>query len=289
MTKIAFLGLGAMGSRMAGHLLDAGHDLTVWNRPPGRCEALARRGAAMAKTPRDAAAGAQIVFSMLRDDAASEAVWEDDDTGALAGMDQGAIAVECSTLTVARMKALGETAAVRGVAFLDAPLSGSTPQADEAKLIFLAGGEEGVLDTVRPLLLTMGGAVHHGGPVGAGTALKLIVNAMLGIQVAAVSELLAMGDGLGLAPEKTADILGEIPVTSPIAKAMMGLVVAGDDEPRFPVELVEKDFGNILAAALSAETRVPVAEATVDVYRKALDEGLGARNITGVARLYRKL
>lgn len=287
MTQIAFMGLGAMGSRMAGKLIEAGHEVTVWNRSPGAAQGLGDNGARVAKTPREAADGTQAVFSMLRDDAASRDVWDHPETGAIAGLAKGALAIECSTLTVQRMRTLGDAIMRSGAMFLDAPVAGSRPQADAGALIFLVGGSDDAVLKATPFLDAMGSAIKQCGPnPGDGTTMKLIVNALLGIQVAACAELLAMGDALGIEPEQAADILGDIPVTSPAAKAMMALMVAGKKAPNFPVELVEKDFANILAAASGNPSQVPVSEAAMSVYRKALAAGLGDLNITAVADVY---
>src|SRR5579864_5429565 len=168
MAKIAFLGLGAMGSRMAGNLLKAGHAVTVWNRDPSKVTPLAALGAVIAGTPKAAVPGAEIVIAMVRDDGASQRVWLDPESGALGGVGRQAIAIESSTLTVGWVKTLSAAAAGRGVSFLDAPVVGSRPQAEAAELTFLAGGDSSVLARAEPVLRVMGSAVHHVGSSGAG-------------------------------------------------------------------------------------------------------------------------
>lgn len=283
MTTIAFLGLGAMGSRMASRLLDAGHDVTVWNRDPARAEVLAARGATMAATPRAAAQGAEVVFAMVRDDAASRAVWLDPQTGALDAMAPGAVAVECSTLTVAHVQALAAAAHGRRLGFVDAPVAGSRPQAEAGQLIFLTGADPEMVEAVRPLLATMGAAVLEAGPAGAGSALKLAVNALLGIQVAALGELMAMLQACGIEAARAADLLGQTPVTSPAAKGAMASMVAGAWAANFPVELVAKDFANLSA---TAGRPLPVSDAAAGVYARALAQGLGGEQLTAVRKLY---
>lgn len=283
MTTIAFLGLGAMGSRMASRLLDAGHDVTVWNRDPARAEVLAARGATMAATPRAAAQGAEVVFAMVRDDAASRAVWLDPQTGALDAMAPGAVAVECSTLTVAHVQALAAAAHGRRLGFVDAPVAGSRPQAEAGQLIFLTGADPEMVEAVRPLLATMGAAVLEAGPAGAGSALKLAVNALLGIQVAALGELMAMLQACGIEAARAADLLGQTPVTSPAAKGAMASMVAGAWAANFPVELVAKDFANLSA---TAGRPLPVSDAAAGVYASALAQGLGGEQLTAVRKLY---
>jgi 3-hydroxyisobutyrate dehydrogenase len=129
MAKIAFLGLGAMGARMASHLIAAGHELIVWNRNAAKATALVQKGARSASSPRQAAQGAEIVFAMLRDDAASRHVWLDKEDGALTAMTSQAMAIECSTLGLDWVRELARHCQAREIAFLDAPVSGSRPQA----------------------------------------------------------------------------------------------------------------------------------------------------------------
>ncbi|MCP1659423.1 NAD(P)-dependent oxidoreductase [Neisseria perflava] len=135
MTKIAFLGLGAMGSRMALNLVKAGYALTVWNRTASACDELVAAGAKAASTPREAVQGAEFVISMVRDDEASRQVWLDDKTGALAALAKNAVAVESSTLTPDWIHELSTAMQIHGTAFLEAPVSGSRPQAAQGQLI----------------------------------------------------------------------------------------------------------------------------------------------------------
>lgn len=140
MSKLAILGLGAMGSRMARAAIDRGHQVTVWNRTAGRAAVLQDAGARLASSPRQAVDGADFVFAMVRDDEASRAIWLDPRSGALDGMEAGAVAIESSTLSVSWVQDLAREAALRpGVCFLDAPVAGSRPQADSRQLIFLVG------------------------------------------------------------------------------------------------------------------------------------------------------
>lgn len=286
MTSLAFLGLGAMGVRMATHLIAAGHDLTVWNRTASKCAPLLERGARLAATPRDAAAGAATVIAMLRDDEASQAVWLDPDEGALSGMAPGAIAIECSTLTQQHAAMLAQKAAARGISFIDAPLAGSRPQAEARQLIFMAGGAAEDVTKATPLLLEMGGAVHHAGPSGSGAAVKLAVNALFGIQVAAVAETIGALRKAGIDAARAVEIIGATPVASPAAKGAAAAILAGNFAPQFPIALAEKDFGYFAALAAGADMSAPVAAAARDVLRAAAARGLGADNITAVARLY---
>lgn len=286
MTQVTVLGLGAMGSRMAKSLLKAGHKVTVWNRTAAAAEPLIAEGAATAPSPREAVRASQFVIAMLRDDEASRFVWLHPETGAFAGMDEGAVAIESSTLTVACVRELSRHADDQGVAFLDAPVLGSRPQADAGALIHLAGGHEDVLARTMPLLRCMGSAVHHAGPVGNGAALKLVVNALFGIQVAALAELLGVLRKSGVDCAKASEIIGQTPVCSLAAKGALASMLAGNFAPMFPVELVHKDFGYVRRLAESSGARMPVGDAAANVMGDAVSRGMGAENLTGVARLY---
>lgn len=287
MSKIAFLGLGAMGGRMAANLIKAGHQLTVWNRDATKAGPLGTLGASIAGSPKAAAAGADVVIAMVRDDDASRRVWLDPDTGALAGMSARAIAIECSTLTVAWARTLASEAQARGIAFLDAPVAGSRPQADAGQLIFMVGGEPSALARVEPVLKRMGGAVLHAGSSGAGATIKLGVNALFGVQVAALAEIFGLMEANGVSIATAAEVIGATPVASPAAKGAAASMLAGAFAPMFPVELVEKDLGYVEATAALGGNAMPLTQATRSVMRRAIDASFGAENLTGIVRLYK--
>ena len=282
---IAFLGLGAMGARMAPHLLDAGHDLTVWNRSPGPAEDLELLGAVVAHTPREAAHRADVVIVMVTDDEASRVVWTGP-VGALAGLSPAAVAVESSTLTPGWVRELAALAAERGTPFLDAPVSGSTPQAEAASLVYLVGGDAEALETARPAFEAMGSAVHHVGPTGHGALAKLAVNAFMGVQVAAAAELLAALGRQGIDPATAAEIIGGTPAASPVATTAMRLMAADQHAPLFPVDLLEKDLRYALGMAAEAGVAAPVVGAARAAFRQAQAAGLGDHNMTAVSHLH---
>lgn len=290
MAKVAFIGLGAMGARMAGRLIGAGNDLVLWNRSPARAEALAASfsgaNAHLAESPRDAAEGADFIFSAVRDDEASRAVWLDQDKGALAGMKTDAIAVECSTLSLSHVAELAGAFRAGKRAFLDAPVVGSRPQAEAGALIFLAGGEAQTIAKAEKLFAAMGSNVCHAGPNGAGAALKLAVNALFGVQVAALAEVLGLMKRAGVAPALAAEIIGATPVAGGAAKGALASMTAGAFAPMFPVDLVRKDFGYVRAAARAAGAATPMADAAEGVLTHASANGMGADNLTGIVRLY---
>jgi 6-phosphogluconate dehydrogenase (decarboxylating) len=151
-----------MGSRMAANLLKAGHAVTVRNRSPAKT--LVTAGAQLAASPKAAAQGADFVIAMVRDDDASRDLWLSPETGAFAGLSQGAVAIESSTLTANWARTLGEEAKQRGLTFLEAPVAGSRPQAEAAQLVYFVGGDAAAAARAEPILKAMGSAIHHVGP-----------------------------------------------------------------------------------------------------------------------------
>ena len=287
MAKIGFLGLGAMGSRMAWALLRAGHAVTVWNRTAGRDEELVARGAFRAATPRDAVAGAEFTISMVRDDEAAREVWLAPGTGAVSGLKPGCVALECSTVTPGWIETLAHACGDAGAEFLDAPVAGSRPQAEAGQLIFLVGGAPATLARAQPVLEAMGGAVHHAGPVGSGAKVKLAVNAMLGIQIAAVAELVGWLGKQQVDLAQALRIIGATPVASPAARLAADSMLAGAFAPLFPIELMAKDLGYLVATGAASAASTPMAEAAAAVFDRGIRDGHGEAHATAVARLYR--
>ncbi len=286
MPTIAFLGLGAMGARMAAHLLRADFPVVVYNRTPERAAPLEALGATRADTPRAAAEQADIVISIVTDDDASRSLWLDDTTGALHGLRPGAIALESSTLTPTWVRSLAAHVEAHGATLLDAPVLGSRPQAEAGNLIYLVGGPDALVEEVKPVLAPMSQAVHHLGPVGAGATMKLVVNAFLGIQVAALGELLGFAQRSGLAYDHAAEILSGLALTSPAMKGVIGQMVARNFAPLFPIALIEKDLRYATTTAATNHAKTPTIQAVQAVFADALAAGWGADNMSGVAQLF---
>jgi 3-hydroxyisobutyrate dehydrogenase len=283
-SAVAVLGLGAMGSRMAARLLKAGYQVTVWNRSPEKAQALLEAGARWAASPREAASGADVVIAMVRDDEASQQVWCDVVTGALAGMRPGAVAIESSTLSLGAVRALADAAAQAGVTLLDAPVSGSRPAAEAGLLLHLVGGDAAAFQAAQPVLLAMGTAAHHVGPAGCGAAAKLVTNALLGIHVGALAELMGLLAQQGLATEPILRAVADTPVWAPVDNYLCASMMAQEFRPQFPIELMAKDFSYAVAAA--GKSRLPLVSAALGAFQEALNQGLGDRNMTAVAKLY---
>lgn len=286
MKKIAILGLGEMGVRMAARLIAAEHDVVVYNRSAGRSNTLA--GATARATPREAAQDADIVISMVTDDTASRAVWLDEKNGALRGIGQGALAIESSTVTPAWIDELSRLVRAHGCELLDAPVLGSRPQAEAGALIYLMGGSAGAVERARPIVMAMGSALHHVGPIGAGVTMKLAVNALFGVQVAALAEVVGLLENAGFQRGAALDVLAAMPVTSPALHGIGALVAARRYQPMFPIDLVEKDFRYALDTARVCRSEAPVIAAARTVYAQARERGLGGHNIAAVAKLYER-
>ena len=243
MQTVAIIGLGAMGSRVTQNLLAKGYSVMVHNRTVAKAEPLIEQGATFATSPRSAAEQSDVVISMVADDDASRHIWLTAETGAVWGLTPNKIAIEMSTLTVDWVRELDAAIVQQGAGFLDAPVVGSRPQAEAQRLSMLVGGAADCLTQVRSLLQDVGAiAIHHIGSVGQGTAMKLAVNALFGIQVAALAELMGLLSKDGLSPSEIMNCLGALPVLSVAAKGAGQLMVAEQHAPLFPISLVEKDF-----------------------------------------------
>lgn len=284
--KVAVLGLGAMGSRMASRLVEAGHEVVVYNRTAGATESLVSAGARRESSPRTAVVDCDAVISCVRDDDAARAVWLDPEHGGLLGMKPGSTVIESSTLTPTCVGEIAARARARGVGFLDAPVVGTRPHAEAGKLIYLVGGDATALSRMRPILEVLGAAVHHVGETGAGAAMKLVVNALFAIQVAALAELLVVARRSGVTSHTALEVLGALPVTSGAAQGAASLMVSGDHAPMFPVDLVVKDLDYAEALARGAAIAPVVTASARGQFARARAAGHSHLNITAVAELF---
>ncbi|MGW0478994.1 NAD(P)-dependent oxidoreductase [Nonomuraea sp. NPDC003214] len=280
MNALAWVGTGAMGARMARRLLDAGHDLTVWNRTPERTGALAAAGARVAATPADAARRAEAVFLMPSDPAALQAVTEGP-TGVAAGVREGAVVVDLSTTgppALARLRA----ALPPGVELLDVPVLGSLAEAESGTLTLLAGGPAETVERLREPLSALGELVHLGAG-GTGAAAKLVANFALLGTVALLGETLAVADGLGLPREATWRALGHTPLAAQAARRRPA-IESGSFPPRFALSLAAKDAALVVAAAGDVSTDARLARAVHAWLADAAAAGLGALDYTALLR-----
>ena len=284
---VGWIGLGAMGSRMARRLLEAGYSLTVYNRETAKRQPFAQAGAKIADSPRQVAEQSQIVFSSLTNDAVVEQVYGGPD-GVLAGAQPGALLVEMSTILPATVQHLAQQAQAKDVAFLDAPVSGSTPQAEAGQLVVLAGGNEHDFQRAQPLFEAIGKGSFLVGPVGQGAAMKLVVNTLLGLGLQALAEALALGERSGLTRETLLDVLSQTAHVSPGQKGKMENVRRDDYPAQFPMRLLHKDFGLALDQAEKLNVPLPMTAAAQQMFalQTARD---GEADCSAIIRLMRDL
>ena len=271
--KIAVLGLGAIGRPMAARIAAAGLPLTVWNRTASRAEDFAREhGVARAATPADAAREADVVVTCLPTSRDVAGLLDGPD-GLLAGMREGTTLVDCTSGDPATSRAIRDKLAPRGIAFIDAPVSGGTTGAQKGTLTIMVGGDPKVLERVRPVLETFGQKIVHCGDVGAGDAVKAVNNALLATHILVAAEGLAALVKLGVDPRVALDVINASSGRSNTSMNLFPERVVTRAFPRtFRLALLEKDVG--IAADVARETRVPapVLQLTADLFRIARGE-----------------
>jgi 3-hydroxyisobutyrate dehydrogenase-like beta-hydroxyacid dehydrogenase len=278
MAKLAFCGLGLMGSRMAARFLSAGHDVTVWDRTPEKETPLVELGARPAKTPAEAAAGAEAAVTMLANPEALEQVVFGGD-GLADGLAPGTTLIEMSTVgpgTVRRMAGrLGPDVAV-----MDAPVLGSLSAVEQGVLKIFVGGPPELLERWRPVLQVLGRPIHFG-PLGTGAAMKLVANSTLGALMPALGEALALAKGLGLDRSKVLDVLVDSPI-GVTASGKRSRIESGEYPPNFKLALAVKDLDLVLGAAEKVGVELRLAAAAKAWFEQAAAHGLGEMDYSAV-------
>jgi 3-hydroxyisobutyrate dehydrogenase len=278
---VALLGLGTMGAGMAENLLNAGFPLVVWNRDRAKAERFIAQGARVADSPADAAHGADVVLSMLADDGASRAVWLGEE-GALADMANGAVAVDCSTVSPAWIAELAKAASARGLQLLDAPVTGSRAQAAAGQLSFLVGGSAETLKQVMPVLEAMSKEITHLGPVGSGATMKLVNNFLCGVQAASLAEGLAWLERSGLDREKALDLLKRGAPGSPLLANLSTRMTSRDYAVNFYLKLMAKDLQYAGEAAAADGVELTTAANARSLFEQAIAQGHGDQDMSAV-------
>ncbi|MFZ6849854.1 NAD(P)-dependent oxidoreductase [Undibacterium sp. RuRC25W] len=286
MSKIAVLGMGAMGSRMAKALIEAGHQLHVYNLIPSACEPLVAMGAVAFDTPKLAADGVDFAIAMVWDDAASARVWLDPEIGALQSLPAGAVALECATLTVEHIGRLVSAAESFGVEFVSAPMSGSLPEAENKTLIFTAGAKSEIFGKVEPILLAMGQKINYAGGVLDGISLKLVINSKLALEYAAMAEMVAFLAAAGKDAKRYLDIAASTAPFSARGVREARYMLDGNETVRVKISQLVKDSANHIEQCKTYGVQCPMAEAANAVFRKACDEGYGELDAVALARIY---
>lgn len=282
--SVALIGLGGMGLGMARNLLSAGGDLVVCNRTPAKAEPLLRAGAKWAATPREAAATADLVISMVGDDGDSQAVWLGEN-GVLAGRPKAnSIAVECSTLSLGWVRELDQACGEAQLRFIDCPVTGGRAGAEAGTLTLLVGADQATLEEARPVLEAISSRLIHFGGVGSATAYKLVVNLMVGVQAAALAEGLALAQKADLEMDLVLEGLTSGAAASPVVKAYAARMAAGEHgEPiQFVSRWVQKDL--VYAGRLAEELgqMAPVLAAATGLFQQSVIESGPETNVTAV-------
>jgi 3-hydroxyisobutyrate dehydrogenase-like beta-hydroxyacid dehydrogenase len=281
--RVGFIGIGAMGMPMSQHILQAGFPLTVYDRFPAQTEPFAALGVPVATSCAEVARRSDVVITMIGQ-VADELEVVLGAGGVLEGAHPGLTLIDSSTVGIAASKKMAEAARARGVAFLDATVSGSVGPAKEGKLAFMVGGDRAALDAVQPVLLAMGDRVFHVGPNGAGSAMKVIVNLMIGMTVLTVAETLTLGQKAGLDTHQMLEILGQTAVSSPHLKNKGKAMVERQFEPAFALKYMQKDFDLIMEAAHDLKTPLFTSAVAHQVYTAANVAGYGELDYAAVIR-----
>jgi 3-hydroxyisobutyrate dehydrogenase len=288
---IGFIGLGNMGLPMARNLLRAGHRLTVFDLVDAAREEAVTAGAKAAGSAGEAAAGAQVVLTMLPEGRHVREVYLGED-GVIARSRPDALLIDCSTIDVASARAVAAAAGARGLEMLDAPVSGGVAGAEGATLTFMVGGSEAGVARARPILEQMGKAVVHAGPSGNGQAAKICNNLILGISMIAVSEAFALGKRLGLEPDKLFEVASRssgqcwsltnyCPVPGPVPTSPANR----DYRPGFTAAMMAKDLRLALEAALATGAVTPLGAEAQSLYALFLATGHGGLDFSAIVKM----
>lgn len=285
MAKIAFIGLGNMGGPMAGNLVRAGHAVTGFDLAEASLAAARAEGAATAMSAREAAAGSEVVITMLPAGRHVLSVWQD----VIAAAAAGALIVDCSTIDVESARKAHAVAADHGFESLDAPVSGGTVGAQGATLTFMVGGAPSAFERGRPILEHMGRRVVHCGGGGAGQAAKICNNMILGITMIGISEAFVLGEKLGLDHQALYDVASTssgscwaLTTHCPVPGPVPGSAANRDYQPGFATDLMLKDLRLAQQAALTAGASTPLGSEAAALYGLFQAAGNGGVDYSGI-------
>lgn len=290
MTQIAFIGLGNMGAPMAANLLKAGYQLAVFDLVPEAVARLEQAGARAAASAADAAAGAQVVISMLPAGQHVKGLYLGE--GALLdAVGPDALLIDCSTIDAQTARELAAAAGQRGLAMLDAPVSGGVAGAEAGTLTFIVGGEAAALERARPILEAMGKKIFHAGGAGAGQVAKMCNNMLLGILMTGTAEALNLGVANGLDPKVLSEIMKAssgnnwaLQVYNPYPGVMDGVPASRGYQGGFGVDLLVKDLGLALAAGMASQTALPLGTLVRQLYLAHSKQGAGRLDFSSIIR-----
>jgi len=272
-SSIGFIGMGHMGSHMALRLIHAGYQLTVYDRTREKAQAI--KGATVAETPKEAATHSEVAISIVTDDAALDEVMLGPN-GALAGMQAGSVLIDMSTVSPRASRHLFQAARAKGVAMLDAAVSGSVPQVEQGSLVIFVGGEQETYQRCKPLLAILGQSSFYMGPSGMGTTMKLVVNTLLGLGMQALAEAIALGEKAGLEKDVLLDVLGQTAVLTAGQKSKLENVRREQYPTQFALSLQHKDLRLIMNEADEISVPMPTTAVALQMYTAALTKGMDA-------------
>jgi 3-hydroxyisobutyrate dehydrogenase-like beta-hydroxyacid dehydrogenase len=269
--KLGFIGMGRMGSHMAMRLLGARGQITVYDRTKEKAQAIS--GAQVAETPRDLAANSDVVLLSVTDDSAQEQVMFGEN-GALAGLRQGSLIIDLSTVSPGASHRLYRAAAEKGAAMIDAAVSGSVPQVDQGSLVVFVGGDREAYERCQPILEVLGKPIFYLGSSGMGTSMKLVVNALLGLGMQALAEAIALGEKEGIEKGMLLDVLEQTAVLSPGQKGKLANVRREQYPTQFALSLMHKDLGLVLRQADELSVSMPATAAAQQMSTAAMAKGM---------------
>lgn len=281
--QVAFLGMGIMGAGMAANLVKAGHDVTVWNRTPGKLVAGARVGA----TPMEAASDAEVAWMCVSDTAAVEQVLFGEN-GVEGALREGMVVVDSSTISPSATREFAERVRAKGADYVDAPVTGSKIGAESGQLIFIAGGNAATLERIRPLWSVMGKELRHMGDVSMGQAAKICMNLNIALIYEGFAEGLALATKLGVDPEKLIGLMQASMVRSGVVDYKAPFVLQRDFSPNFPLRLMYKDIQLIQDAARELRVKLPGLQKVAEIYEVASEEGQGNLDYAATLTLLEK-
>jgi len=281
--KLGFIGLGNMGSRIAQRLLDNGYVLVAYDRDPSKVEAVAGKGAVAAKNIHELASTVDVVLSCLTNDEAARSVYAEAD-GVFADARPETVVLEMSTIAPETSRELHSLGARRGIEVLDVAISGSTPAAEQGTVTLLAGGNPELFRAAKPIFQTIAKQYFLLGDSGSGTAMKLVVNTLLGVGMQAIAEAVAFGEKSGLDRERLLEVLSKTAVIAPAHVGKLARVAVNDYSPQFPLRLMNKDFDLILKAAAKEHVSMPATEAAFHVNTEELAGNKDERDFSAVLR-----
>jgi 3-hydroxyisobutyrate dehydrogenase-like beta-hydroxyacid dehydrogenase len=282
--KIGFIGLGIMGSRMAANLQKQGHSLVLFNRTRSKAEPLLGPCGKFADSPAELARQVDVLFTMLAHPSAVEEAALGFD-GFLNFLQPDALWVDCSSVNPSFSKKMSGVAARREVHFVDAPVTGSAPVAEEAKLTFWVGADPLDLEKIRPLLLCMGNRIVHAGGNGSGTSMKMVINLLLGNAMAAFAEAMALGQGLGLSQKLLFDSLLGTPAVAPFLEAKREKLDKREYKAEFPLRWMQKDMHLATTSAYEAGVAMPLTNIAKEMYRLAMSDGHATEDFSAIYEL----